>query len=458
MYGIVPVEQMIFHLMMSRDGAQFSMVYEVVITTIIDSAIVFILLLSLLSVEIKFRNNFFCININAIYQRMSIIFLSAFGICFFIVNMGIPPYIYSLQKEPSAFYEENYIDPNGVEITFPDQKRNLIVIFIESLETGFLTREDGGAFSEDLIPDVKKLMENNINFSSGGGPGGACQLHGTGWTIAGITAQYSGVPLTIAWMDGNEYGRLVSRFLSGASGVGDVLYKAGYKNYFILGSEIEFGARDKYFKTHKDTVIYDYNYFLDNNYIPDDYNVWWGFEDRKLYDFAKEKIAEITKDYPFFITILTADTHPVGGYLDTSAVRRFDSQYKNVLFDMNKQLSGFLEWLKEQEFYENTTVVVLGDHLYVDFSVFPKDYQSKRFPVNIFINSLLSGDNTKNRIFSHFDMFPALIDSIGGVYSAKGLALGRSMNKGESTLLEEFGFDYVNDALQERSNYYNKLW
>jgi hypothetical protein len=51
-----------------------------------------------------------------------------------------------------------------------------------------------------------------------------------------------------------------------------------------------------------------------------------------------------------------------------------------------------------------------------------------------------------------------LIDSIGGVYNAPGLALGRSMDKGEKTLPEILGVDGVNGALRQKSNYYNRLW
>jgi phosphoglycerol transferase len=485
MYGIVPVEQLIFHLMMPGNGANLSMVYKVLVKTVVDSIMLFVLLLSALSLEIKIKSKTVRFNAGVKYQRISAIVFFVIGFCFFTVNMGIFSYIASSKKEPSTLYEEHYIDPNNIEVTFPEQKRNLIVIFVESLETGFLTQDSGwgggGAFLEQLMPNVEALMKNNINFSANNGLGGAHQLYGTEWTVAGITAQYSGVPLTVGFLNQtawNNYGLLGDKFLSNASGVGDILHKAGYKSYFILGSEIEFGGRDKYFKTHKDMVIYDYHYFLENGYIPEDYNVWWGFEDRKLYAFAKEKIADIAGDEPFLVTLLTADTHPSDGYLDGDAVTVFDAQYKNVLFDADKQLFAFLEWLKEQEFYERTTVVVLGDHLYQDSSFFPQEFRihllnSKyaasyqndvqntmytRFPVNIFINSLLSEENTKNRSFSHFDIFPALIDSIGGVYDAIGLALGRSMHKGETTLLEKFGVNTLNDALQQKSLYYNSLW
>ncbi|MDR0670461.1 MAG: LTA synthase family protein [Treponema sp.] len=482
MYGLGSIELLFFHMTLPTTGANHNMTLRVITKTIIDSTVLIILPLSALSFEVKFRNKYYHITKSAAYRQAAAMLFLACGICLFIVNTGMPSYVRSLRKEPSSFYEENYIDPNGVEIAFPAQRRNLIVIFIESLETGFLPRDNGGAFSERVIPELEYLIGNAINFSAGDGPGGAHELYGTEWTCAGIAAQYSGVPLAISYLDRSgwdDYGTLETSFLPGASGLGDILSGAGYKNYFILGSEIEFGGRDKYFKTHKDTVIYDYNYFRDNSYIPEDYRVWWGIEDRKLYALAKEKIAEIAgQNDPFFVTMLTADTHPSGGYLDDEAPIIFASQYPNVLFDMSRQLNGFLEWLKEQEFYENTTVVVLGDHLYQDSSIFPDDFgihslsstydisydgsdvanKYKRFPVNIFINSLLSAEHAKNRIFSHFDIFPALVDSIGGVYDAKGLALGRSMNKGEPTLLETLGVEHVNDALQRRSDYYDRLW
>jgi phosphoglycerol transferase len=131
-----------------------------------------------------------------------------------------------------------------------------------------------------------------------------------------------------------------------AYGIGDILSKEGYTNYFILGSEAEFGGRDKYFKTHGDTIIYDYRYFLDNGLVPKSYRVWWGFEDRKLYQFTKEKLLEIAKSPPFFLTLLTADTHPVDGYLDNEAEKMFGSQYENVLYwrvdTFTRYLGGFL--------------------------------------------------------------------------------------------------------------------
>jgi phosphoglycerol transferase len=485
MYGIVPIEQLIFHLSLPTSGANFSMVQYFVIEPFIATAFMVVFSFYPLSIAIDYREHRIVIpflKLKRLFISIAVL-LPIAGVLFLFFSIGLPQYLILLKEEPSTFYEDNYIPPENIEITFPDRKRNLIVIFVESLETGFLTEENGGAFTEDLVPEIVSLARDNINFSINEGIGGPIQLYGTEWTIAGITAYYSGVPLAVSFLNQTarqEYGSLGNEFLPEASGIGNILDEAGYKSYFILGSNIEFGGRDKYFIAHKNTSIYDYHYFHDNHFIPDDYKVWWGIEDRKLYQFAKDIISEVTAEEPFFITLLTADTHPTGGYLDDQAEKIFDSRYKNVLRDMSKQLYAFMNWLEQQEFYENTTVVILGDHLYQDSLFFPEKFRIKdlasryekeiltensietynRYPINIFINSFLNPNEVKHRKFSHFDMLPTLIESIGGVFESEGLAIGRSINgtNGNATLLNKYGEAAMNMQLKRQSALYNSLW
>jgi phosphoglycerol transferase len=482
MYGMVPVEQFIFHLALPRTGANFEMVRQLFINPFINS--IFMLIFSLYVLSSKINIGRYSIFVP--FQKYKKVFLCiaallpAAGIISAVTVIELPQYLLGTFEKSSTLYEEHYIVPDDVEVTFPAEKRNLIVIVIESLETGFLTVENGGAFTEDLMPEITELAKNNINFSGSSGIGGVVQLYGTEWTAAGIVSYYSGVPLAVSFLnqtEWNNYGQLSDEFLPGASGVGDILHDAGYNGYFFLGSDIAFGGRDKYFKNHKNTVIFDYNYFKNNNFIPKNYNVWWGIEDRKLYRFSKDIILDIAKEGPFFITFLTADTHPSGGYLDEEAEEVFDFQYKNVLRDTSKQLSAFVGWIQDQDFYENTTIVILGDHLYQDSSIFPgkfkiqklsskyeKDYFIKndenaynRYPLNIFINSLLNPDGAKGKSLSHFDMFPLLLESIGGVYDAEGLGLGRSLYSGE-TLVGKYGSAAMNEQLRRKSELYNTLW
>ena len=41
-----------------------------------------------------------------------------------------------------------------MELTFPDKKRNLIYIFLESMENTYSSKENGGNYKEDLIPEL----------------------------------------------------------------------------------------------------------------------------------------------------------------------------------------------------------------------------------------------------------------------------------------------------------------
>jgi phosphoglycerol transferase len=460
MYGIVPIEQIIFHLALPRTGANFSMVKQLFINPFINALLMLIFFLYVLSAKIRAGGHTVFIPFSRHRKIFTFItvFLPAAGILYAVFAIGLPQYLLRPFETPSTFYEEQYISPDGAAVTFPEKKRNLIVVIVESLETGFLTTENGGAFAEDVIPEIAELAKNHINFSGDNGIGGAVQLYGTEWTIAGITAYYSGVPLALPF-DGNSYGWFVDEFLPEAFSIGDILHDAGYNGYFFLGSDIAFGGRDRYFKTHKDTVIFDYNYFKDNNFIPKDYGVWWGMEDRKLYRFARDMIPDLAKEEPFFISFLTVDTHPPDGYLDEEAEAVFDSRYKNVLRDASKQLSAFIEWIQEQDFYENTTIAILGDHLYQDSSVFPEGSAYDRYPLNIFINSLLNPNAAKGRDFSHFDMLPLLVESIGGAYDTEGLGLGRSLHlTGGETLVEKYGGAALNEQLRRKSKRYNALW
>jgi phosphoglycerol transferase len=445
---------------MPLEGTNFSIGIRFLVDVIINPLLASIVIIKICAFQLYKENSLILKSCIACYPRIIQAvtgILLGISIVFIMSKSNIFSFIERQFEPPSLFYEKNYIDPGKLTFRFPEKKRNLIVIFIESLETGFLNINQGGAFSEDLIGEVTLLAQNNINFSHTNFIGGGHQVYGTGWTIAGIVSAYTGIPLTLPF--GNDWNKLAF-FLPSITGIGDILVKNGYSSYFILGSDSKFAGRDKYFKTHGNTVIWDYSYFHDEGYIDKDYRVWWGFEDRKLYDFAKFKLSVIsTNEAPFFFTLLTADTHIADGYLDDLAEKKYTSRYKNVLADMSRQLFDFINWIQQQEFYKNTTIVILGDHLYMDTAVFQREQKNMdRRPLNIFINSELKIDHTKNREFTHFDLFPAILDSIGIEYNANGIGLGRSMNKGEKTLIELSGKEQFEANLMKKSNYYEAFF
>ena len=67
-----------------------------------------------------------------------------FAASFFTVKMNFVDYASGVLTN-STFIEDNYVDPDEVQLTFPEEKRNLIYIFLESLENTFADAQTVGA-------------------------------------------------------------------------------------------------------------------------------------------------------------------------------------------------------------------------------------------------------------------------------------------------------------------------
>ena len=358
------------------------------------------------------------------------------------------------QKSSSKIFEEYYVNPKEVNIEFPDKKRNLIYIFVESLESTNTSKENGGIEEVSYIPNLEQLALYNTNFSNTDKIGGALQLNGSGWTAGAMVSQTSGVPLKVS-IDANSYSNY-GEFLPGVYSLGDVLKDNGYNNYLMMGSDATFGGRKDYFTYHGNYTIYDYVYAKENGLIDKDYNVWWGYEDKKLFKFAKDKLLEISKyDEPFNFTMLTADTHFVDGYLDESCSKVFDSQYANSFNCSDSMIYDFINWITKQDFYDNTTIIITGDHLTMQSGFYEVGDNYDRTVYNVFLNSEVEPIKAKERLFTSVDMYPTTLASLGVKIEGDRLGLGVNLFSSEQTLSEKLGFNYFYDELEKKSFFYD---
>ena len=276
----------------------------------------------------------------------------------------------------STFIDDNYVDPTEVALQFPEKKRNLIYIFLESMEITYADEKNGGGFKKNVIPELTRIAQENEDFSGEDTKlnGGYC-MPGATWTMGAMFGQTSGLPLSIN-IDQNGMDTQDS-FFSGVIALGDILENAGYSQTLMIGSDATFGGRRLYFTEHGDYDIVDYNYALDTSMIPENYKVWWGYEDQKLLEFAKKRLVEVDESgEPFCLMLLTADTHFEDGYVCEYCWDFYrKNQYANVMACSSRQVSEFVSWIQQQSFYENTTIVLVGDHLTMD-SDFCEDVDS----------------------------------------------------------------------------------
>ena len=373
------------------------------------------------------------------------------------VNVEIPAYIQDLMTH-TALFEDRYVDPNSVSISFPEEKRNLIYIYLESMETTYLSEEQGGAEEECLIPELYALAGSNINFSDNDGVGGFLPITGSTWTIAAMVSQTSGIPLKLPpGVAENDYGQ-GSAFLPGVTSLMDILDENGYYQSLMVGSVSSFGGRRQYYTQHGADKIYDLSTARSDGIIEPDYFEWWGYEDKYLFEYAKQELTEIaSQDQPFAFTMLTVDTHHIGGYLCEYCGDTYGEQYENVIACSSKQVAAFVEWIQQQDFYENTTVIVTGDHRSMDNGYFSRnvDEDYTRRIYNCFINTASDPAETKNRVFTTVDMFPTTLAAMGCTIEGDRLGLGTNLFSGVPTLAEEMGYEEFNQEVSKKSDFYS---
>ncbi len=357
----------------------------------------------------------------------------------------------------STLYEDYYVAPQDMNYTFPDQPKNLIYIVLESVENSFASTDVGGARQENVIPNLTALYQNNINFTTGDSMTGFRSAYATGWTASALTAQFLGVPLSVpSGMETYDF----ETFLPGAFGLGDVLSLAGYNQMAVLGSDSDFGSRTALYNDHGITDILDYRAAVDRGLIPSDYFEFWGYEDDKLFEFCKTEILRLAAlDAPFFLTALTVDTHFEDGYVCQHCEDNFDDQYSNVIYCSDTQVYEFVQWIQAQDFYEDTVIVIAGDHCTMDkdyLEDIPEDYVRTVYHTIINADETASqGVENQNRSYTTMDLYPTTLASMGITWDSDRLALGTNLYSDTPTLMEELGLEPLNEQIRATSTYFN---
>ena len=387
------------------------------------------------------------------YQGICITILILGTLLYALINYQIITYVFDMVRT-SKLYEEHYVDPQNVELEFKE-KRNLIHIYLESVENTYLSKEDGGQEENNYIKELGKLAKENINFSHSNKIGGSYTIEGTQWTIASMVAQEAGIPLLVP-LSKDKYDEN-SSFLSGCYTLGEILEKQGYQNRILMGSDANFGCTSNFYKQHGNFKIEDTTSLKKEGRLPQDYHVFWGFEDKKVFEFAKEDLTEMAKsNQPFCMELVTIDTHTPDGYLCDQCKNTHKNQYANVIECQSKQINDFINWCKTQEWYENTTIVITGDHNSMSEKFFVGiDTDYVRTPYNCFINSVVEPVNNKNRLFSTIDMYPTMLVAMGASIEGNRLGLGTNLFSDKKTIMEEIGFNELNNEVQKTSRFYD---
>ena len=358
-------------------------------------------------------------------------------------------------SESNDFYAKEYIDPDSVKIEF-SEKRNLILIFLESVEYNFQDSANGGTLPQNLIPEITEYLKKEQSFIPGG-----TQITGTGWTMADVVAKTCGIPLNIS-PNHNGPTSPNGKFLSGATCLTDILHQHGYTTVVSKGAHLKFSGMEAFTKTHAVDEGYGRDEYLKLRPINPNVLNEWGISDSAHYALIKEHIERIsTVGKPWALWMITLNTHTPFGASDPNChIPENATNKENILSSIrctSRQLDEFIQWAKTQEWYDNTTIAVMGDHA----SMAPKyaigfRNQQTHYWLDFFIHSARA-PKTNKREFTSLDMFPTILEAMGAKIPGNALGLGRSLYSWAPTLIEKYGLDSLNKNLEKRSEMYTRF-
>lgn len=469
MYGDLGFDSILYTLGVETQGVQPELVLDYFLKAALPALLCAVVLESVLLIPWKLQVVLDlgkrCVKMFPIHRWTAFVMslCLALGLVFHAAeSTGLLRYV-SAASKTGKIYEDEYVSPDEVTIIFPQEKRNLVYIFLESMETTFLSKELGGGVENDLIPELHQLSQENLSFSHTEGPGGFYNPTGTTWTAGALIAATAGIHLQLPkGVDNNKYADYFKEFLPGAVGITDILHENGYRQMAMFGSDASFGGRREFFTQHGVDEIFDLYTARQRGLVSQNYFRWWGFEDKKLFEFAKSELTSLAAgEEPFAFYMLTADTHFPNGYVCEDCGDEFAQQYENVIACSSKRVYEFVRWLQAQPFYENTTIVITGDHATMDNAYISQNVESNyvRSQYNCFINAAATPTITKNRASTVFDMYPTTLAAMGCTMEGDRLGLGTNLFSNRKTVLETYGSqELLSHQLAQNSVYYTEIF
>ena len=157
--------------------------------------------------------------------------------------------------------------------------------------------------------------------------------------------------------------------------------------------------------------------------------------------------------------MLTVDTHHPYGYQSKSCKNLFKESLSNSIYHTDENLKDFMEWLKKQDFYENTVIVIQGDHTSMAAEYIHDTYSSAydRRVWNTFIHSRVKPLKEKNRDFTTMDFYPTILAALGYKINGDKLGLGTNLFSDQATLTEALQASEVDQQIKRNSNFYRSL-
>lgn len=348
---------------------------------------------------------------------------------------------------------EGFVTPS-TDIAPPEKPRNLVIIYLESLERTYM---DPARFP-DLTPRLTALESRAVSFT------GLGQTVGADFTIGGMVASQCGTPLILT--GGANSGKM-SRFLSGATCLGDVLATAGYQLSYLGGASTTFAGKGAFYQTHGFTEVSGYDELRPELAEPD-YHAEWGLQDDTLFSLARKRFDRLAdQDKPFVLTLLTLDTHHPNGHADTNracAGRVYgdgSNPMLNSVFCDDLLVGQFIEDILSGPNGADTVIAVMSDHLAMVNSAADLLNAGPRRNLLMILDGSRTDARRIDRAGTTLDTGATLLSYLG--FDLPRLGFGVDLLRGAKTIPEDLGVSVddrtaLDNHLMGFQAVYDRLW
>ncbi|MGO1320824.1 MAG: LTA synthase family protein [Galactobacter sp.] len=388
------------------------------------------------------------------------------GATAFVSTVRVGQYIQSANSEYDIadYYRAPVVTNPGATA----EHKNLVLIYIES---GEATLSDTTLFEKDPFTPLEtsasldKGWKSIENFQ---------QYEGGGWTMSGIVSTQCGIPLksngTLTGQIGLNKVDGVATYLSGQDCLGNVLKEQGYDNVFMGGAKGAFAGKGIYLHDHGYDTEYDLDTWRNKGEPADQYRSDWGLSDKRLMANARDEVdrlhaqAQITGQ-PFNLSMLTLDTHEpvhIYDYCDVDTEEPLTSVFQCSV----QQVADFVDYMDEQGYLEDTSVVIMGDHL-KHMGVADKFHDElEENPDRSIFNRIWVAGQDRDRLqvrdgVDQLNLFPTLLEAAGVQVKDRQAGLGVSvfsptLPKNSAQALNPETYVKVLDARSK--DFYQQAW
>ena len=362
---------------------------------------------------------------HAITKLLLIVSLFAIIIAFlwhvFFVNQFITMHVKGHANQPD-YFQQYYVDPKTVAITAPKKKKNLLLLYVESLEDSF---KDPAFYGRNLLATMTPIEQKSYLFN--------LRTTGTAFeTVPGHVNSQCGLPLKSAFFIDINNEQKQPTLLQNAICLSDILAKNGYYNVFMVSSTTFTGGLGYFYDHHhfNETKYLEYwqaHGYADNS--PDKQGPWGLYDGDILKEGYKELESLQAKrqktGQPFFLNISTIDIHVPAS--SPCTYKKDPQPFDEVVECTSAAIADFITRADKNGLLKDTELYLMGDHRIVAVSGVEMKKWNKAYPHREPYSLLYSKDITpKRRDITHYDVFPTLLEVLGFAIDGHRLGFGYS--------------------------------